>query len=53
MATDRQVEVYTYGITVLNLTFKIKFPCKLYLEHSGKAITSEVPPTNNNKYIFN
>ena len=53
MPVERPVDVYTYGLTVLNLTFKIKFPCKLYLEQAGKAITSEVGEPNNHKYIFN
>ena len=53
MSVEKQVEIYTYGLTLLNLTFKIKFPCKLYLEQAGKAITSEVAECNNNKFIFN
>ena len=53
MSAERQVEVYTYGLTLLNLTFKIKFPCKLYLEQGGKAVTSEVAESSNHKYIFN
>lgn len=47
------MEIYSYTLTLLNLTLKVKFPCRLYLEHQGRALTSEVTPTSANKFIFN
>ena len=38
---------------MLSLSLKIKFPCKVYLEHSGNAITTEVATSAPNKFTFN
>lgn len=52
MSFEKEVEIYSYTLTLLNLTLKVKFPCRLYLEHQGRPLTSEVTPTPNNKFIF-
>ncbi len=53
MSFEKEVEIYCYTLTILNLTLKVKFPCKIYLEHQSNNITSEVQSTNNHKFIFN
>jgi hypothetical protein len=53
MSIDKEVEIYTYTLSVLNLSLKIKFPCKVYLEYAGNPITSEVAASSPNKFIFN
>lgn len=53
MSIEREVEIYTYTLNVINLALKIKFPCKVYLEHSGSPITTEVSAASPNKFIFN
>jgi len=32
---------------------KVKFPCKMALEHAGTIISSEVSPSQDNKFNFN
>lgn len=53
MSIEKEVEIYTYTLSVLNLSLKIKFPCKVYLEYAGNPITSEVAASSPNKFIFN
>ena len=53
MSIEKEVEIYSYTLNVLNLTLKVKFPCKIHLEHAGTPITTEVAPASPHKYIFN
>ena len=53
MSIEREVEIYTYSITILSLSLKIKFPCKIYLEHNSNPLTSEVAASSPNKFTFN
>ena len=53
MSIEKEVEIYIYSITILNLSLKIKFPCKIYLEHNNNSITSEVTASSPNKFTFN
>ena len=53
MSESLQTDYYSYTLTIRTLTLSIKFPCKLYLEHAGKTITSEVSPSQQNKCTFN
>jgi len=50
---DQEVNVYTYSLTILSLTIKIKFPCKIYLEYDGTPLTSEVAPASPNRFVYN
>ena len=50
---EQEVDIYTYTLNILNLNLKIKFPCKVYLEHAGAAITTEVAASSPNKFTFN
>ena len=31
MSIEKEVEIYTYTVNILNLSLKIKFPCKIHL----------------------
>lgn len=53
MSFEKELEIYSYTLTLLNLTLKVKFPCRLSLEYQGRSLTSEVTPTPANKFIFN
>lgn len=53
MSIEKEVEVYTYTVSILNLSLKVKFPCKIYLEHAGNTITNEVAASSPNKFLFN
>lgn len=53
MSLEKQVQIYTYTLSVLSIQLKVKFPCKIFLEHSGVAITSEVAAASPNKFVFN
>lgn len=32
---------------------KVKFPCRMKLEHQGSLLTGETAPSDDNRYIFN
>lgn len=32
---------------------KVKFPCRMKVEHLGSLITGESPPSDDNRFIFN
>lgn len=32
---------------------KVKFPCKMAIEHAGHPLTKEVPPNEEGKFVFN
>lgn len=53
MSIDKEVEIYTYTLSVISLQLKVKFPCKIYLEHAGSTITTEVASSSPNKFVFN
>jgi hypothetical protein len=53
MSAEREVEIYTYTLNIVNLSLKIKFPCRVYLEFNGSALTSEVAASSPNKFTFN
>jgi hypothetical protein len=53
MSIEKEVEIYTYTLSVISLQLKVKFPCKIYLEHSGSTITTEVASSSPNKFVFN
>jgi len=53
MSIEKEFEIYTYTLTILNLTLKIKFPCKIYLDFNGQSLTSEVAASSPNKFTFN
>lgn len=32
---------------------KVKFPCRMKIEQAGSLLTGEIPPSDDNRYIFN
>lgn len=45
---------YEYHITFLSVRMRVKFPCKMKIEHQGSLMTADIPSSNNeNRYIFN
>ena len=32
---------------------KVKFPCKMALEQTGRSLTNEVPPNEEGRFVFN
>jgi hypothetical protein len=37
----------------LNVKMKVKFPCRMKIEHQGSLLTGETPLSDDNRYIFN
>lgn len=50
---DKDREGYEYQITLLSIKMKVKFPCKMKVEHLGSLLTGETPPSPDHRYIFN
>jgi hypothetical protein len=50
---DQEVEVYSFTINIQSIKMKVKFPCKMVLEHKNAPITTDVTPNDMNKFIFN
>lgn len=53
MSQAKEGQIYTYSLSVLSLSLKVKFPCRLFLEHQGKPLTSEVTAPTPNRFVFN
>lgn len=39
MSTEPELEINEYTLTILSVKMKVKFPCKMKLEHSGNSLT--------------
>lgn len=52
MSADQEVEVYAYTLNIQSVKMKVKFPCKMILEHDG-VTTPEVSQNDAGKFIFN
>ena len=52
MATEQEVEVYAYTLNIQSVKMKVKFACKMKLEHEG-VMTPEVSQNEAGKFIFN
>jgi hypothetical protein len=44
---------YEFVLRILAVKMKIKFPCRMALEHNKQIITKEVPSGEGNKFLFN
>ncbi len=42
-----------FVLTLTSVKMKVKFPCKMAIEHSGHPLTKEVPPNEEGKFVFN
>lgn len=42
-----------YQLSILSVKMKVKFPCRMKIEHEGSLITGEAPPSDDHRYIFN
>ena len=52
MSTEQEVEVYAYTLNIQSVKMKVKFACKMRLEHGGVS-TPEVSVNEAGKFIFN
>lgn len=41
-----------YQITLVSVTFSVKFPCRMSVEMGGTTLTREITASNNNVYRF-
>jgi hypothetical protein len=53
MPKTDELEIFQFQLTLVSVKMKVKFPCKMTIEQSGQALTKEVPPAEEGKFLFN
>jgi hypothetical protein len=53
MTSQQDIPINEYTLTILSVKMKVKFPCKMKLEHAGNTLTDEVPSNDQSKFLFN
>jgi len=48
-----EVESYDLNLFIKELKLAVKFPCRLTLQHSGKAISPEIQSNGSNLFVVN
>ena len=43
-------QLHLYSINILTVRMKVKFQCKMVIEHNGEPITSDVQPIQHNLF---
>lgn len=52
MSTEQEIEMFSYTLNIQSVKMKVKFVCKMRLEHNG-VLTAEVSANDAGKFIFN
>lgn len=53
MSDIKSQEGIEFQIKINVVKIKIKFPCKMQLDHAKQQVTREVSPAEPNKFVFN
>ena len=42
-----------FHLTLVAIKMKVKFPCRMIVEHGGQPLTKEVTASEESKFVFN